>query len=322
MALNEARSIAARSSVRRGARRHRLIARLAVIALFATPVAPAVGASTAPPDRYLFDQSDLGALGFVLPPPPPAPPKVPDPTTVDLDILRSSADLDQVRAAQLADGPAKAEAFEDADSYYYDTLLPRFSVAAGRRLTITRRPILAHMLNWLLADVDKYKIKEAKGPDGTQYNRLRPFVVDPSIVPCNQSYMKFPALPNESDSSYPSGHAAHGYIAGLLLGLVMPDRDAPILARGVLFGTNRVVCGVHFPSDVLMGQAYARFIFNKARATDLFKKDLACAIEEDSLDRIGNLPKRKPGKTGKIPTSPFSPDCQKRDAEYYTLAST
>lgn len=278
---------------------------------------------TPSPTRYLADQPDLVKLGFTLPPPPRATVKDPDARDVDLDALRSAVELDQVRAAQLVDAASRTEAFEDADSYSYDVLMPRFSAAAGRNLSITRRPILAHMLLWLVADVDFYKIKETKGQDGAAFMRTRPFVVDPAIVPCNQSYMTFPAMANRSDSSYPSGHAAHGYVAALLLAAVMPDRSGPIVARGVRYGTNRVVCGVHYPSDVATGQAFARFIVAKAIGTAAYRKDLECAAEEDMLDRTGGLPKRvfhTATATYTTLGSNYSAKCQATDAAYFQEA--
>jgi len=284
---------------------------LAAIALLVAPIS--AGADPTAPNRYLFASPDLKKLGFDLPPPPLAP----------KDSDASLIDLDQVRAAQLADGPAKAEAFDDAEAYLYEVLLPRFSTAAGRSLTITRRPILAHMLRWLVADVDFYKVKETVGADGTHYFRARPFIEDSSIKPCDQSYMTVPGKPNDSDSSYPSGHAAHGYVAGLLLSTVMPDRGGTILARGVRFGTNRIICGVHFPTDVAMGQRYARFIFSQASNEPAFKDDLACALEEDLLDRTGKLPARVADpKSGNYltPSSGFSAKCQQLDVAYFQEA--
>jgi acid phosphatase (class A) len=267
------------------------------IALFTTPVALSSAAERpAKRDRYL--RVDFQHLGFNLPKVPASP----------KDSDASAIDLEQVRAAQFADRAAKEEAFSDADAYEYDTLLTRFSVAAGTPLSITRRPILAHMLRWVLKDTGYYS-SEAKQVG----ERLRPFVEDRSIQACDLSFLR----PSEK-RSYPSGHATNGYAAGFLLARVMPERASLLIARGVRYGTNRVVCGAHYPSDVAAGQMLAKAYFAKL-VTDSdpqFSADLTCAVAEYNADRDGRLPKRND------PTaiSPFSADCAKLDADYYQEA--
>ena len=58
----------------------------------------------------------------------------------------------------------------------------------------------------------------------------------------------------EKDGSYPSGHAAIGWAWALILAELAPDRADQLLARGLAFGQSRVVCNVHWQSDVLMGR--------------------------------------------------------------------
>ncbi len=54
----------------------------------------------------------------------------------------SAADLDVVRADQTADEARRHEAFEDAATYDYDLLLPRFSAAMGTQADLHARPRL------------------------------------------------------------------------------------------------------------------------------------------------------------------------------------
>ncbi|WP_283514263.1 phosphatase PAP2 family protein [Sphingomonas sp. 2R-10] len=225
-------------------------------------------------NRYLVQYPTTTSLKFPLPPKPPSP-KESDAGMIDLD---------QVRASQFVDAAAKVEAFQDAEAYSYDSLLPRFETSAGRTLSKTKRPILAHILNWVLADAGTYSDIKT-GPA-----RQRPFVEDPSIVPCYASYLMQTPPPAVSYTySYPSGHATNGYLAGLVLAEVMPDRRAAVMARGVRYGTNRVICGVHYPTDVAVGQVFARFLFSKIDVDPRFRRDVDCAIEEDVLDRLGKL---------------------------------
>ncbi len=44
---------------------------------------------------------------------------------------------------------------------------------------------------------------------------------------------------------------------GVVLAAVMPDKAQIILARASEFGEHRLVCGVHFRSDIVAGQDFA-----------------------------------------------------------------
>jgi len=228
--------------------------------------------ATPPPAGYLSDGVDK--LGFTLDAPPAKNP----------DIERN-----QVLMAQLsADRYAKDEAYADADAYLADALIQRFSTAAGETLNRTRRPILAHMMFRIWRNLDKYSSDLKK-----LYPRDRPFVRDTTIQPCNVSFLQ-----PSNGSSYPSGHAADGYAAALLLvdvmrgggGATERDRTDLLLARGIRFGTNRMICGVHFPSDVAAGEAFAKALYAKiSTTTSEFQADLACARVEEAADRNGDL---------------------------------
>ena len=78
-----------------------------------------------------------------------------------------------------------------------------------------------------------------------RYDRPRPYVVDPTLLP---------ALAEDGKPSFPSKHAALGALfAALLIQLDPDDRDA--LAReGSLIGDDRVMAGLHWPSDDTAGQ--------------------------------------------------------------------
>lgn len=84
-----------------------------------------------------------------------------------------------------------------------------------------------------------------------RFPRPRPFLASPEVKSCVDN------LPG--GSSYPSGHSAWGWISAQLLAKVYPDKTSQILERGREYGQSRVVCGVHYPSDVadgrLMGDA-------------------------------------------------------------------
>jgi len=78
-----------------------------------------------------------------------------------------------------------------------------------------------------------------------RFDRPRPYVVDPTLAP---------ALPEDGKPSFPSKHAALGTLfANLLIRLDPADRDA-LARKGRLIGDDRVMAGLHWPSDDLAGQ--------------------------------------------------------------------
>jgi membrane-associated phospholipid phosphatase len=101
-----------------------------------------------------------------------------------------------------------------------------------------------------------------------------------------------PRLPAETRSyatySDPSGHSAFGAMAAILLTGMVPEKRAELFARGWEFGRNRVVGGVHFPSDVAAGRIEATAMVAIMFQNPVFKRDFTEAKAE--LRRILNLP--------------------------------
>ncbi|XAO70766.1 MAG: phosphatase PAP2 family protein [Acetobacteraceae bacterium] len=64
-------------------------------------------------------------------------------------------------------------------------------------------------------------------------------------------------MTKDHNRSYPSGHTVRGNIVAFVLSVVMPERAEEILARGRIFGESRIVCGVHWSTDVVAGYSYA-----------------------------------------------------------------
>jgi len=57
--------------------------------------------------------------------------------------------------------------------------------------------------------------------------------------------------------SFPSGHACAAMAIAVGLASVLPSLTVPLLILALLVGFSRVMLGVHYPGDVLMGQAIA-----------------------------------------------------------------
>jgi acid phosphatase (class A) len=80
------------------------------------------------------------------------------------------------------------------------------------------------------------------------FSRARPFIASSDVQPT------VPVKPGDAYDSYPSGHATFGYMSAILLAQMVPEKRDALFARGREFGANRVVDGVHYPSDVEAGR--------------------------------------------------------------------
>lgn len=114
------------------------------------------------------------------------------------------------------------------------------------------------------------------GPAKKEYARVRPYNADSSLHPV----CKTKAVAD----SYPSGHATAGYLQALTLIELMPARRDAILARANEYAGNRLVCGVHYRSDIEAGKLLAYAIHATMREHPAYRKEVADARAE--LERV------------------------------------
>jgi acid phosphatase (class A) len=104
------------------------------------------------------------------------------------------------------------------------------------------------------------------------FQRPRPYQTDKTLHPvCGLT---------EAANSYPSGHSLTGYLEGFTLAEIVPEKRKEILARADEYAYNRLVCGVHYPSDVEASRRVAYLVFGYMMATPRFQRDLAAAKAE------------------------------------------
>jgi acid phosphatase (class A) len=77
------------------------------------------------------------------------------------------------------------------------------------------------------------------------YKRPRPYLTDKELRPC---------IPLENSYAYPSGHAAMARAFAHMLVSLYPERSEAIYQRAVEVAQNRILGGVHHPSDVVAGK--------------------------------------------------------------------
>ena len=80
--------------------------------------------------------------------------------------------------------------------------------------------------------------------------------------------------------SYPSGHSAMGWLYALLLAEIDPSHAAAIVQRGRAYGESRVVCGVHYYSDIEGGRMTASALVAALHGAPEFETDVASARAE------------------------------------------
>jgi undecaprenyl-diphosphatase len=66
-----------------------------------------------------------------------------------------------------------------------------------------------------------------------------------------------PLIPCPDRFSFPSGHATAALAVALSYGLAFPGWAPFLVAAALVVGWSRVVLGVHYPGDVVMGQGIA-----------------------------------------------------------------
>lgn len=152
-------------------------------------------------------------------------------------------------------------------------ILADFDCALGVTITPQSAPALVHLLSRTGADAGSIvnKVKDV-------YKRPRPLVGNnqPICVERTDDLAKSP--------SYPSGHTTASWALGLILAEIAPDKASAVLARARSYGESRVVCGVHFVSDIDQGRANGSALIAAEHANPDFRADLAAAKAE--LERL------------------------------------
>jgi acid phosphatase (class A) len=91
------------------------------------------------------------------------------------------------------------------------------------------------------------------------------------------------------DGAYPSGHAALGWAWGLILAGLAPDKANALLQRGHAFGDSRMVCGVHWQSDIEAGRVVGAAAVARLQADPVFQAQTQLARAEIASARAKGL---------------------------------
>jgi acid phosphatase (class A) len=170
--------------------------------------------------------------------------------------------------------PAQVAAAE-ADAAEKDIFI--FRTALGPAFS----PVALPLISALSADISANEppiVKAAK----RFFDRERPFVADPTL---------HNVCPAES-GSYPSEHTANAYLEADVLAAMVPERRDAIFARAENYAYNRLVCGVHYPSDLQAGKVVADAMIGPMMNNPTFQAEFVRA--ETELRHALNLPALAP----------------------------
>jgi len=201
---------------------------------------------------------------------PPFPSKDSAANAVDEEVSRKSLVLRGTSRWMLA--------AEDADLTF-----PRaarvFSCALNAPITEEDTPHLYRLLRRSLSDASL-----STYPAKNYYNRPRPFLInrEATCTPDSESHLA-------KSGSYPSGHTAVGWAWALILSEIVPEQSEALLARGRAFGQSRVICNVHWHSDVMEGLVMGAAVVGRLHADPAFRADLEAAKAEVAAIRKKGL---------------------------------
>ena len=166
-------------------------------------------------------------------------------------------------------GSARWKTAQQDNDLWGGGALKRFACAVGVDINERQTPTALRLLHRVELDV-----RTVGTPAKNAYGRDRPMIGNdaPICVP-REDWMR-------TNSSYPSGHSMTAWAWGLILAELAPARADAVLTVGRDSGESRIVCGVHFISDVEAGRTLGSAMVARLHAEPAFQADLTEAKRE------------------------------------------
>jgi acid phosphatase (class A) len=240
-----------------------------VVAIGAGAIALAQSGASAPPaflPGYLQHADIPNSLAIVPPAPEPG------------SATQGRDEAERKAAEAFRTGPRWDLATRDAD-LHFPAAAGAYACALNAPISAEATPRLYVLLRKVLADAGA-----STYPSKNRYHRPRPFMVRGGEVctPADAEHLR-------NDGSYPSGHAAVGWAWALVLAEVSPDHQDQILARGRAFMQSRVICNVHWRSDIEAGGEMGAAVVARLHADPAFRADVEAARSEIAAARAAGL---------------------------------
>jgi acid phosphatase (class A) len=191
--------------------------------------------------HYYYLKPDAIDLTVLLPPPP--------------DVASAQARSDEAEVTATVAGRTSRQFFEAEDDSARTVFFYAQSVGTG--FTPERLPVTAAFFSRIGSDV-KGLIDTAKTywerprPDGEQKRR----------------------------GSYPSGHAAFAAASAIVLAQLLPSKRDAIFTQARTFAENRILLGLHYPSDIASGWTAGTIAVYVMMRDRTFMHDFAAAKAE------------------------------------------
>ena len=98
--------------------------------------------------------------------------------------------------------------------------------------------------------------------------------------PSRQDSRVKPAIEVPRNAAYPSGHATLGTCLGMILAELAPMYRKALLERAQVIGQDRIIIGVHHPSDVVAGNKLGAYVAERLLEDAAFRRELTKARQE------------------------------------------
>jgi acid phosphatase (class A) len=220
---------------------------LGVLSLLAALSVTARGA-----EPRLIESTAVDVIAL-LPPPPAA------------GSLQAVAEMDVVLRAQNSRSEADATRAKSENKLTPAT----FQSVLGPDFTAEKYPKAYRLLEDAERD-SKFFTSKAKD----YFGRPRPKDVESRV---------HPAVNTDNDRAYPSGHATRGTLWAAILSEIAPNEKKTLVTRGQEIGWDRVLAGVHYPSDVYAGEVLGQALAQSMLKSAGFREQLQRAKREYDL---------------------------------------
>jgi acid phosphatase (class A) len=181
---------------------------------------------------------------------------LPAPPTNDSEITK--AELAELHALESSrtEAQSRQAIWDDENEHIF-----LFASVLGEKFTAEALPAVAAFSK---------RVRNDEGlnaaPAKAGFNRIRPYNLDKTL--------------KTKDDSYPSGHTTTGFLLGLALIDMVPEKRDVILARAEQYGHNRLVCGVHYASDIPASRLVAYTVHAIMKQHPAYQAEMVAARTE------------------------------------------